>query len=53
MFVQDDRDRFGSQIFPVAPKLKIPGPGHYQISDTLEDRIKKLVLVEEQRKLLK
>jgi hypothetical protein len=29
MFVLDDRDRFGEQIFPIAPKLKVPGPGSY------------------------
>ena len=29
MFVLDDRDRFGDQIYPIAPKLKVPGPGTY------------------------
>ena len=29
MFVLDDRDRFGEQIFPIAPKLQVPGPGSY------------------------
>jgi hypothetical protein len=46
MFVLDDRDRFGDQIFPIAPKLKVPGPGSYQINDSIEDKAKKLVLVE-------
>lgn len=36
MFVLDDRDRFGEQMFPIAPKLKVPGPGAYEIGDTLE-----------------
>ena len=35
MFVLDDRDRFGDQIFPIAPKLKVPGPGSYQINDSI------------------
>ncbi len=29
MFMVDDRDRFGNQLYPIAPKLKTPGPGHY------------------------
>lgn len=36
MFIIDDRDRFGEQLFPIAPKLKVPGPGAYQVGDTLE-----------------
>lgn len=35
MFVLDDRDRFGDQVFPIAPKLKIPGPGSYEVSGTI------------------
>ncbi len=27
----DDRDRFGNQIYPIAPMLKVPGPGSYEI----------------------
>lgn len=53
MFIIDDRDRFGEQKFPIAPKLKVPGPGSYTNNDSIEDRMKKLVVVEEQRKLLK
>jgi hypothetical protein len=45
MFAIDDRDRFGNQIFPIAPKLKVPGPGYYELNDNLEDRIKKVILV--------
>jgi hypothetical protein len=29
MFVQDDRDRFGDQKFPIAFRLNVPGPGAY------------------------
>ena len=36
MFVRDDRDRFGNQIFPIAPKVNVPGPGAYEIGDTME-----------------
>lgn len=46
MFMMDDRDRFGEQKFPIAPKLKVPGPGTYEISNTIEDRAKKLIVVE-------
>lgn len=53
MFVLDDRDRFGEQAFPIAPKLNVPGPGAYDINDTMEERSKKILLVEEQRRLLK
>jgi hypothetical protein len=53
MFMQADHDRFGHQMFPIAPKLKVPGPGHYDVHDNMEDKIRKLVLLEEQRKLLK
>lgn len=53
MFVLDDRDRFGDHIFPIAPKLKVPGPGSYEINDSLEDKAKKVLLIEEQKKLLK
>lgn len=35
MFVLDDRDRFGDQIYPIAPKLKVPGPGSYEIKDSM------------------
>ena len=30
MFLVDDRDRFGNQLYPIAPKLKVPGPGTYE-----------------------
>ena len=53
MFIVDDRDRFGNQIYPIAPKLNVPGPGSYGVNDSIEDRAKKVVIVEEQRKLLK
>jgi hypothetical protein len=53
MFVQSEHDRFGNQVFPIAVKVKVPGPGQYEVHGNLEDKIKKLMLVEEQRKLLK
>lgn len=53
MFIQDDRDRFGKQAFPIAPKLNVPGPGAYDIKNTMEEQGRKILLVEEQRKLLK
>ena len=49
----DDRDRFGNQIYPIAPKLNVPGPGSYETNNTMEEKAKKAVIVEEQRKLLK
>ena len=53
MFVLDDRDRFGHQAFPIATRVNVPGPGAYEINDTMEEKSKKIILVEEQRKLLK
>ena len=53
MFILDDRDRFGKQVFPIATRVPVPGPGAYEITDTMEERAKKILLVEEQRKLLK
>lgn len=35
MFVLDDRDRFGEQVFPIAPKIKVPGPGSYEVKDNI------------------
>lgn len=45
MFAQDDRDRFGDQIFPIAPKLKVPGPGSYDTHGSIEEKTKKIALV--------
>lgn len=53
MFVMDDRDRFGDQIFPIVLKTQVPGPGTYDVIETIEDKAKKIVILEEQRKLLK
>lgn len=53
MFIQDDRDRFGQQKYPIATRLNVPGPGTYTIGNTMEEYAKKVALVEEQRKLLK
>ena len=35
MFIKDDRDRFGNQIFPIVPKLNVPGPGSYDEKNTM------------------
>lgn len=35
MFVQDDRDRFGDQIFPIVLKTNVPGPGAYNAAETI------------------
>ena len=53
MFVEDDRDRFGNQKYPIAQRVNVPGPGSYEIKNSLENHAKKIILVEEQRKLLK
>jgi|LakMenE01Jun11ns_1017448.scaffolds.fasta_scaffold6922774_1 hypothetical protein len=53
MFIEDDRDRFGNQKYPIAQRANVPGPGAYEVKNSLEDHAKKIVLVEEQRKLLK
>ncbi len=53
MFVQDDRDRFGQQKYPIAARANVPGPGAYDIAYSMEEQAKKVTLVEEQRKLLK
>ena len=29
MFIEDDRDRFGNQKYPIANRLNVPGPGTY------------------------
>ena len=53
MFIEDDRDRFGNQKYPIAARVNVPGPGAYEIRDTIEGKVQKIVLVEEQKKLLK
>ena len=53
MFIVDDRDRFGQQRFPIASKLNVPGPGSYNVEDGIENRVKKVKVLEEQRKILK
>jgi hypothetical protein len=45
MFIVDDRDRFGNQIFPIAPKLNVPGPGSYTTADSINDKSKKILIV--------
>jgi len=29
MFIEDDRDRFGNQKYPIAAINNVPGPGAY------------------------
>lgn len=29
MFIPDNHDRFGQQIYPISPELNVPGPGAY------------------------
>lgn len=53
MFIEDDRDRFGHQKYPIAAVSNVPGPGAYQSKNTIEQKAHKVVLVQEQRKLLK
>ena len=53
MFIQDDRDRFGDQKYPISNKTQVPGPGAYDVKDSIENVAKKVVVVEEQRRLLK
>lgn len=53
MFVVDNHDRFGKQMFPIAEEKNVPGPGSYIINDNIEERAKKVLILEEQRKLLK
>lgn len=36
MFVSDDRDRFGDQIFPIVLKTNVPGPGAYNSVESIE-----------------
>lgn len=53
MFIEDDRDRFGNQKYPIAAPRNVPGPGSYEVKGSIEEKIHKIVVVEEQRKLLK
>jgi hypothetical protein len=53
MFIQDDRDRFGDQKYPIASRAPVPGPGAYVVKNSMEEQAQKVMVVEEQRKLLK
>jgi hypothetical protein len=53
MFLKDDRDRFGDQKYPIVPRNIVPGPGAYDIKKSIEEQAQKVLVVEEQRKLLK
>ena len=52
-FIEGNTDRFGSQIHPINPHLNVPGPGSYKSKESIEDRANKVLVIEEQRKLLK
>jgi hypothetical protein len=52
-FAEVNVDRFGNQIYPTLVKLNVPGPGSYEIHGSLEEKAKRILIVEEQRKLLK
>ena len=53
MFIQGNQDRFGNPVYPIAKKLSIPGPGAYEFHDNLEDKANKVLILQEQRRLLK
>jgi len=53
MFIEGNLDRFGNQVYPISNKLNVPGPGAYMYNDSLEDKANKILVLEEQRKLLK
>lgn len=44
MFVDDDRDRFGKQIYPISlNNALMPGPGYYECNnETLQQRTNKI-----------
>lgn len=35
MFKIDDRDRFGNQKYPIADRKQVPGPGAYDLKDSI------------------
>ena len=54
MFVEGNVDRFGEQKYPINPHLNVPGPGaYYSNVDSIENKQDKIIVLEEQRKLLK
>ncbi|KAL4428968.1 hypothetical protein ABPG74_011164 [Tetrahymena malaccensis] len=54
MFMKDDRDRFGQQIFPLSSQLPVPGPGKYEQNQySIEKRLQAIQSQEEQKRLLK
>ena len=45
MFIEDDRDRFGEQKYPIVRLADVPGPGAYQLKNSIEDRAQKVIVV--------
>jgi len=45
MFRIDDRDRFGNQLYPIAERKPVPGPGAYEQKDSMENRAQKIIVV--------
>lgn len=45
MFADGNLDRFGQPIFPLSPKINVPGPGAYSFSDSLEDKANRILVV--------
>ena len=53
MFMEGHVDRFGDMIYPIKAATNVPGPGAYHYEDTLQSKANKILILEEQRKLLK
>lgn len=54
MFMKDDRDRFGQQVFPLAGRDKTPGPNYYFTDNySLEYKKNKIISLEKQKQQLK
>ncbi len=45
MFIKDDRNRYGQQKYPIVIPFKVPGPGAYNIPDSIEDKAKKVKIL--------
>ena len=45
MFAEGNTDRFGDQVYPVNYQVKRPGPGTYQYDDSMESKVRKILVV--------
>lgn len=45
MFMEGNLDRFGEQVYPISPKLRVPGPGAYNYHNSLEDKANRILIV--------